>query len=281
MILEVDMSYKTLLVHAEPTPASDARIDYALHLAKDLEATLIGIGAEAFPAVAVTDPYGVSSGALFEALREQQVGNIALARKAFEAKAAGTPHEWLEASDSPSRVMARAARGVDLLIVGAVPAGPQDVFRQVDVGELILTAGRPVRVAPPQGGHLNAQQVLIAWKDTREARRAVADALPFLKRAKDVVVLEIHGEEDGEGDAASHHTNEVAKALGRHGIAARARTLTAKEAPEDLIESEAEAQGADLIVAGGYGHSRLGEWLMGGMTRRLLQQTRRSVLFSH
>ena len=81
------MSYKTLLVHAEPAPASEARLDFAVHLAKDLEATLIGIGAEAFPAVAVTDPYGVSSGALFEALREQQVGNIALARKAFEAHA--------------------------------------------------------------------------------------------------------------------------------------------------------------------------------------------------
>ena len=63
------MSYKTLLVHAEPAPASEARLDFAVHLAKDLEATLIGIGAEAFPAVAVTDPYGVSSGALFEALR--------------------------------------------------------------------------------------------------------------------------------------------------------------------------------------------------------------------
>lgn len=146
---------------------------------------------------------------------------------------------------------------------------------------LALQTGRPVLVAPADATGLQLDRVLVAWRDTREARRALADALPILKRAKAVLVAEICGHADAL--AAEARLADVAQYLLRHGVHAATRVGPEERdvsSAQQLFEV-ADQHAGDLIVAGAYGHSRLGEWVFGGFTRALLAQTTRAVLLSH
>ena len=124
-------------------------------------------------------------------------------------------------------------------------------------------------------------RVLIAWKDSRESRRAVADALPFLEKADEVMVLGVGSGEDT--DNLQFETKDVSDWLARHGVKACRPTVAA--ATGDRVEAEILAHiddfDADLVVAGGYGHSRATEWVLGGVTRTLLHLPKRYVLLSH
>lgn len=174
--------------------------------------------------------------------------------------------------------MARLSRGVDLIVAGGAPLDRPS--RSADTAELVMRCGRPVLVAPPWGGKLRAEVVVVAWKDTRESRGAVADALPFLKAAEAVSVIEVC---DYDADAeAELHTFEAVRYLRRHGVTAHAKAIIA---PPERVATElnivAQAIDADLIVAGAYGHTRLGEWLFGGVTRSLIHEPERFALLSH
>ena len=113
--------------------------------------------------------------------------------------------------------------------------------------------------------------MLVAWKDTREARRAVVDAMPFLVAAREVVVATI---EEADQKGARESAADVVRFLMKHGVKARSEVIDVGRAyaPEALVEM-ARAAKADLIVSGGYGHSRLREWAFGGVTRSLLRET--------
>src|SRR6516165_5060804 len=177
------------------------------------------------------------------------------------------------------RLVSREARVADLIIVGARHTGGnmQDL---ADPGVILLRAGRPVLVVPDTVAPLQLRRVVVAWKDTRECRRAVRDALPFLQRAKEVLLVGI-----GEGEAEANAKRNLSDAAGyllRHRVAAvhdvwrQARGPVAAELLR-LVQDE----GADLIVAGGYGHSRLGEWIFGGVTHELLVLSPVCCMLSH
>src|SRR5581483_12230786 len=135
-------------------------------------------------------------------------------------------------------------------------------------------------IVPPGGGELSAEAVVLAWKDTREARRALADAMPLLKGAQQVMVVETCGKDDVE-DLQAHHASLLAH-LTRHGVAARSQIVIAHAGETaGVLQVQARAIGADLIVAGAYGHNRLGEWAFGGVTADLLADPGRFILFSH
>jgi nucleotide-binding universal stress UspA family protein len=121
---------------------------------------------------------------------------------------------------------------------------------------------------------------MIAWKDTRESRRAVADALPFLRRADDVMLVEVC--EHGAEAQSEQHIGDVANYLARHQIKVAAKAFLHTERPvaEELLRF-ARDERADLIVSGAYGHSRLGEWIFGGVTRDLLATSPLCCLLSH
>jgi nucleotide-binding universal stress UspA family protein len=122
--------------------------------------------------------------------------------------------------------------------------------------------------------------VLVAWKDTREARRAVCDALPLLHKAAEVIIVEL-AERDADRAAAKTRVDDVAAWLVRRGInaaAIAAKVLIGVSAQIDLI---AQDEGADIIVAGAYGHTRFSEWVFGGVTRELLRRGKRCALLSH
>jgi nucleotide-binding universal stress UspA family protein len=125
------------------------------------------------------------------------------------------PTEWRGSFNFPREVIAREARAADLVVIGSRPAA-DDVLHSFDPGEVLLAAGRPVLIAPQGHAALSARRILIAWKDTREARRAVQSALPFLQQAEHVTLVEVA--EDLLEAQAQAHLADVEAYLGRHGV---------------------------------------------------------------
>jgi hypothetical protein len=117
--------------------------------------------------------------------------------------------------DYPTEAVAREARAADLVIIGNEREN-RDPFRALDPGSVLLKAGRPVLVVPRGVTSFSPRRIAIAWKDVREARRAVQDALPFLQRAESVMVVEVS--EGGDGAQALQGARDVARYLGRHRV---------------------------------------------------------------
>lgn len=273
------MSYSTIMIALDLDHSNEARLRIAADLAARFDARVIGIAA------GVLQPlYFVEGPAAENLLAKDQAAleaHIAACERSFRTlfKGHSQPVEWRSAFERPGDYVAEQARAADL-IVAASHRVAIDRLRQADPGELVLTAGRPVLVVPPEVAWLSAKKVLVAWKDTREARRAVNDALPLLHRAEEVVVVEI-AERDADREAALMHVKDVAAWLMRRGIAAASVATKALIGVPAQLEVIAQDEGADLIVAGAYGHTRLREWVFGGVTRDLLLRGKRCVLLSH
>ena len=171
------------------------------------------------------------------------------------------------------------ARAADLVIIGPHTVA-EDAYHAFDAGTVLLNAGRPVLVVPEGVTSNPGNRILVAWKDTREARRAVQDALPYLRVAKDIALVEIA--EKVQERVAVTQLHDVQTYLLRHGIKVRATSaLHPKGSIADQLIKIARSEGADLIVAGAYGHTRLGEWVFGGVTRGLLDSSDVCCLFSN
>jgi nucleotide-binding universal stress UspA family protein len=276
------MSFSSILVHVELDPKAEPRLRLAADLASQFGAALIGVGAEIFepPSAAAAMGYVDGETLVAEAKTVQDDLKLAEARFVDAAKDVRGGAEWRVGVGLPSELVTQEARAADLIVCAPHHGEPYGFHVQADPGDVLMQSGRPVLMTPPGLAKLDASSVVVAWKDSREARRAVADALPFLKRAQQVVVAEVceHGDEAGAKDRVA----DVAAYLARHGIKAATdvRAPVGGSAAAALLEI-AEAQDAGLIVAGGYGHARLREWIFGGVTRDLLACTNRAVLLSH
>jgi nucleotide-binding universal stress UspA family protein len=178
-----------------------------------------------------------------------------------------TSIEWRATIAYPTEHAAVHARATDLVVTGIRRSGSP--YRAADPASLIMVAGRPVLLVPDGVSQLAADRVVIAWKDTREARRAVLDCLPLLVQASDVIVAFVTEGADAAIDSAA----DVAGFLRRHAVNATPFRIDADGSPGERIIAFAGERGADLIVAGAYGHSRLREWIFGGVTRDLLHRS--------
>ncbi|HEY7665329.1 MAG TPA: universal stress protein [Xanthobacteraceae bacterium] len=190
------------------------------------------------------------------------------------------PPEWRSVLDYPTEALAREARAADLVIIGNAPEN-KDPFRALDPGTLLLKVGRPVLVVPKDLASFVPKRIAIAWKDTREARRAVRDALPLLQQAESVLLVEI-SEEASSVEESARRVQDVGRYLRRHGI----EIIAERVRPADVTASNSllrviEDENIDLLVTGAYGHSRLGEWAFGGVTRDMLMESPICCLFSH
>ena len=272
-------TYKTILVHAEPGLAATHRVETAARLARDLDARLIGLGAETYEPLDVAAPDGTYFVAEVIAAQAEQVAkNLAAAEAAFRRDAAGASLDWRSVQDYPSRALVQAARTCDLIVMS--PRGSRGPTQAADPADVVMGAGRPVLIVPEGRHHLRATSVVVAWKDTRECRRALDDAMPLLQRAEDVIVHAVC--KTDEADRMAFETDDVVTNLKRHGVSARA--LVTSVAPEGVtgeIERVAQLNNADLIVCGAYGHSRLREWAFGGVTDDLIHRPSCFVLMSH
>lgn len=274
------MSYNTIVVHLEPSSPVAPRLNFAIDVAGRFEADVIALAVGEVPLVVPNEGDGMASMRAYQRRLEQLDERLAALRTEFLDLAGDREHVRLEtATGDPTALLATHARSADLLIAGsgAVRSDP-DINTTVDLGALILSAGRPILV-PSGDAALRAETIVVAWTDTREARRAIADALPFLKQADEVLVTTIA---DGDREHAQNSAAEVVRYLMRHGVKARAEVRGRAQASiEGAIAGLAREARADLVVAGGYGHSRLREWAFGGTTRSLLADRSLNRFFSN
>jgi nucleotide-binding universal stress UspA family protein len=269
------MSYASVMVAVDLDESARGRIRLAGHLADDFKARLIGVAAE-MPAYEAA-PVGPTLGSSYclASVQEAVLNDLRIAHAAFDEAAAGRSRvEWRSNLDFPMEFLARQSAAADLVVVGRGDAG--NPLLSVDPGDAVMRLGAPVLVVPPGIDRLDAQRVAVAWKTTREAHRALRDALPFLARASHVVVLAI---DDGAGAA---DTRDVVGFLQAHDVHASAVAKDARgsSTAEALVDAASE-HAADLIVAGAYGHGRLREWAFGGVTRDLLAGCPVCCLMSH
>src|SRR5215470_7157436 len=265
------MSFATLMVHVDVEPKSDARVRLAAQLADRFSSTLIGSSACLLPPYPAEGVYFVTR-EFVEQEQQDMVAALQRTEASFRAAAGETGSriglEWRSAIDLPELFVVSQARSADLVIVGRAPS-PMDISRCLDPGAAVLRVGRPMLVVPPGVDSLKAERILVGWKDSREARRALQDSLPLLHEAKSVAVVEVC--DDGMEALARRHVEDVAHYLTRHRISVGSATAdVAKHGIADHLIDLARVEGADLIVTGAYGHSRLGEWIFGGVTRELL-----------
>jgi nucleotide-binding universal stress UspA family protein len=264
------------------TSSNKGLCETAIHLATRFGAGVIGVAA-CRPVHAVCSEY-LAPVAIFDEDRKQTEKALRLAETEFRnaLQSRVKRFDWRSCTTMADLAdhLAREARSADLLIVQADRSiTAPDSTRHVDVRSLTMQSARPVLVIPSTAGATTFDRVLVAWKESREAQRAIADSFPFLIQARQVSLVAIVAKE--ELAAARSQLAEIALWLGHHGIQAATKAVEAHGTHARTLDAVAEELEADLIVAGAYGHSRQGQWVLGGVTSDLLLVSRRCSLLSH
>jgi len=276
------MTYKTLLVHVDNGKHCPARLDMAIQLARRFDAHLVGLHAMTavrLPAYAIAEAGSTLIEAQSSVVREQE----RLARSLFLKATAGaalTNAEWRVSTDDAVDATTLHARYADLVVVGQ-PRERDGAGVEMDFpGRLVLAAGRPVLVVPYAGRFDNpGKRILVAWNAGREATRAVTDAIPLLREAEQVLVVAFNPTGTAHGTVPGA---DIGLYLARHGVNVEVAYHRADDIDvgNQLLSRVADL-GVDLIVMGAYGHSRMRELIMGGVTRTILESMTAPVLLSH
>jgi nucleotide-binding universal stress UspA family protein len=270
-------AYRVILVDAGLDPVGEARVRLAAGVAKPFGARLIGLAAGGI-VPPVTGPFGETAMVvdLVEGERQRVAALLDAAAGRFRA-VAGASAEWRGFIEYPGDALAREARAADLLVIGR--GGPEGEQQAAEPSDVVIRAGHPVLVVPPGVDALAARRVVVGWKDGRPARRAVADALPFLVAAEQVLVLAVREDADRKAPA-ERQVGDVVAWLARHGARASGEVAVASNVADALFGAAGRLE-ADLIVAGGYGSAPMLEWVLGGVTRDLLARCPVCCLLSH
>ena len=275
--------YKTLLVPVDGREKSSRSLDLACRIASQFDSHLIGLFVRPSPYI----PSQVKADGAEKLVRELQAKAAAehaqQARARFDSvvKPAGTQRaEWRTADGTRAETVALHARYADLVVINQTDPESPDATHFGD--SILLSVGRPVLLVPYVGQVTRfGQNILVCWNASREASRAVTDALPLLKKAKRVTILSVDGAASYAGHGESPGS-DIALYLARHGVKAVAAPTTSGAVDVgSVILSRAFDLEADLIVMGAYGHSRAREIILGGATRTLLQSMTMPVLMSH
>jgi len=279
------VSYKTIAVHLEAGPRCATRVALAARLAIRHGSRLVGIAASGLPDVIVAMNSAVAEAIEGIALSVADLRNHAeAAARDFEreCRRAGVGSFRAEVVvDEAVDAVVRFGRCSDLVVVGQTDvAAPVHGVAFDFPQQVLLHAGPPVLVVPCAGNFDSlGERVLIGWKDTREAARALRDALPLLREARRVSLVEVA---PPRADVPDDDSLALASAwLASHAIAFDAHREIELTDVGDQLLSRASDLDADLIVCGGYGHSRLREWALGGVTKHLLAHMTVPTLFSH
>jgi nucleotide-binding universal stress UspA family protein len=281
------MSYKTILVHVDESAHADEQIEIAAHLATKYDAHLIGLAATgvsaqfSFPGAMGEGTFNLAS--ILEPLR-QRTDSVLAKFEALARKFDVASYEKRVVDDDAGASLSLQARYADLVVIGQIDADAPALFGAADFPQyVLLNSGRPVLIVP-YAGHFThvGKRVLVAWDASTAATRAVTAAIPILKQADFVQVVVfnaekqpwIHGEQPG---------TDIALYLARHGIKIEVSQQTTPSALRvgNALLSHALDCNADLLVMGGYGHSRFREVVLGGVTRAILSEMTIPVLMSH
>lgn len=277
------MTYKDILVYADAAPTAAVRLDAAAQLAKTQGAHLVALHVDAIPFTPV-DLIGVGVTAdLLKMQARMRKERVEAAHQLVQAteQRHGIAIEWRNVEDNIEDAVLRHGLYADLIVLSQgnsltdleAPAAPM-------VGSVAVAAGRPVLVVPKDYvGTGIGRRILVAWKPSAEAARAVHDALPLLQTAEAVIVMRVNSDPE---EPVHNPGFDLANHLARHGVKV---TVTPVRTPDaaagDAITEQARILGAGLIVMGAYGHSRAREFVFGGATRSLLQAPPVPVLMSH
>ena len=242
---------KHIVVHVDDSSTGQDRLRFAASLAKRFDAFLTGIGEPVKPAL------------------EEQFG--------WTVEAHRLAGDWVDSVGAMAPFIAHRAHTADLVVLGQNDPnitvgidGPEDV---------ILACGRPVLVVP-HGKPIEGvgDNVVVAWNNSREAALAVGGALALITKPNPVAIVSVNPHPDSDWYVGG----DLVRQFARHGLPARAETITQDgRSPASLVRARAVSGRADLIVMGAYGHTRLREMVLGGMTRDMLAETRVPVLMAH
>ena len=279
------MTYRSIFVHVDDSEPCALRLDVATRIAQAYPARLLGAylvpSANVMPFASVMLPEEVVQRRLQE---NRDLQHDAEARfRAAAAQAGVTSIDWHAPAGNPLEAAILHARYADLAVIGQPSRDEPNVgFATELANAVIMGSGRPVLFVPYTGQFKTVgERIMIAWKDSRESARAVADALPLLKDAKKVFAVAITPDaEDSLQDLLAD--KHVASFLRRHEVDATVRRIAAPDiAAGELLLSQAADFGADLIVMGAYSRPRITELVWGGVTRVMLSSMTVPVLMSH
>ncbi|MEI5681775.1 universal stress protein [Mesorhizobium sp. CCNWLW179-1] len=264
------MSYKSILVNIDIDGPIAPIVKAAMDIARRYDARLIGLCAADAP-LPMAGPEGGSLAAeAWQLMRDDIEKRLKDVRAEFERLTTNVVKtEWREGPTSPTQAVVLASRTADLIIMAASEgASTGDSYRVANPASVVLRAGRPLLIVAGKTEHIRTKKIIVAWKDTREARRAVADAVPLLMSADAVTVVTVSAQVD---EWVREGMTDVVAFLTGHNIKARTELI---ESPDEYIElfKFIDGSDADLVVSGAYGHSRLREWAFGGITRSLLDE---------
>lgn len=279
------MSYKTILVHLDESERAQERIRIAAQIAKADEAHLVGAAM-----------IGISTAVFEETDTAAQDPNLASHIEFLKTRAASAVAQFEQIArqvgvnsfegrivdgDAADGVSLQA-RYADLVVVGQYDQDEPAPSVQPDFPQhVVMHSGRPVVIIPKQGTLASmGKRVLISWDASRGATRAVTDAIPLLQHA-DVVQLAIFNAETRTSPHGEDPGADLALYLARHGIQVEVlQQQTSRDVGAALLTLAAE-QASDLLVMGGYGHSRFRQMLLGGVTRSVLDEMTIPVMMSH
>jgi nucleotide-binding universal stress UspA family protein len=279
------MSYKTILAILDTSENVNVAIDFALALATEHKAHLIGLHAEIISAVPLVAPMEIPDPVAVQALQDMAHTEAQHIRETFNSRAhaGGVSYEWRSFASSvgyASQPLLESARSSDLIVaVQPDPANPSDAH--VDVESFLFESGRPILMIPyifkqPKP----IKRVLIAWNGSKEAARATFDAMPFLEAADAVEIFSVDPVETN-GETPLLTGTEIAATLTRHGIKVTLVTASsADKSASHVIENRLSDSSIDLLVMGAYTHSRLWQMIFGGTTKTLLQSMTALTLLS-
>jgi nucleotide-binding universal stress UspA family protein len=274
---------KDVLVNLTGSQPQGFATDYAISIAQEFGAHLVGVGFIYEPIIPGSVLGGVPTD-LIEVQREENSKNAKAAIARFEAaaKQAGLSFEprLLDASIAGAAdLFGRIARRFDLAVVGQARR-EHGASEELLIEGALFGSGRPVIVVPyiqKQGITLN--HVMVCWDGSRPAARAIADSIPFLARAKSVEIVVVTGERDKSGEITGAN---MSRHLARHGVTVEIKRLASDHIDvQAAILAHAADSSADFMVLGGFGHSRLREFILGGVTRSILASMPVPVLMSH
>lgn len=286
------MSLRDMVVLLDGSPRDDAKITVALDLARRNDAHLTGLcplemllpadmslALGGYPDLWALPEFARQ----IESQAQEKAANIEIA---FwdQLRRHGINGSWVFSRGSLHASVMHHARAADLMIVGQTdPENPLPAAARTLIEDVLMAAGRPLLLIPYAGRFETVgTNVLVGWTATRESARAVHDALPLIVPSGKVTVLTAEAA-GATSDADPTHGNAVSEHLGRHGLrVSSARTVTSDGlSPADALLDYAADLSADLLVVGGYGHSRTREMILGGVTRDLLRHMTLPVLMSH
>lgn len=279
---------RDLILPITDTPGDSNALEMALALAGHAQAHLTVVATVYLPAP-VPGAWGVPPDAasmqrIHAETRAMAQAQAERLRDRLDREAAPSELRLIETvAANPQHKVALHTRYADLAVMTSAKDdgfGERSAVRAFFSAQL-LESGRPVLIVPPQcSAKMPPRHVVVAWRPTREATRALHDAMPLLRAAESVDVLEIETEPEARADDGAQPGADIATHLARHDLKVRVVIKRGESVTTELLR-HCEESGAQLLVAGGYGHSRFREWVLGGTTRELLQFAHLPVLFSH